>query len=283
MYVTPENRVVLDSFALDKSLLTDSHAGKIAAIARHHVAMTKSVGAPLKIGLTGHTDSRGKERHNAGLAERRAAAVDQALRKAIDALAPGLSGQMSITRQSFGESRPLVKARTEAEHARNRRVEVQLEQRPRRCPRASLRAVVGRTLKLLPRLGSPDQAQRIGCMLRKVLRNGADDRWVFPQLVLDVEAKSVPFGTYPFALVRDYLSVLGTSASDAAVLKSLESLDAQIVDGIKTVARRIAVLSGAASAGVPLVGTAKAVDALRGWMHARRQDDASIYSCYRNV
>ena len=197
-FVIPKGRILLGEFAFDKSLLTDSHVAKIGAIARHCVAISRFISVPPKIAIAGHTDDRGTERYNTGLGERRAAAVNEALRRAIDELTPGLSKQMSITLQAFGETRPLVKARTEGEHARNRRVEVLLQQPLRRCTRVSLRAVVSRSLKLLPRLGSRDQAQRIGCMLRKMLQKGADDRWVFTELVSTVENKTLAFGTYPF-------------------------------------------------------------------------------------
>ena len=284
-FVIPQGRIVLDEFAFDKSLLTDSHVAQIRAIARHSAALTKLVSVPPKIALAGHTDARGSERHNTGLGERRAAAVNEALRKAIDELRPGLSQQMTITAQSFGETRPLVKARTEAEHARNRRVEVQLQKPLRRCTRAPMRPTIGRGLKLLSRLASKEQAQRIGCVLRKLLQKGVDDRWVFSHLVTTVENKRLAFGTYPFSLLRDRLSLpdFGAAASDAGLLASLQSMDAGIIAGMQTMNQRIQVLSGAATVGVPMVATYKAVDALRAWMHERIKDDASIYSCYRNV
>jgi len=284
-FVIPAGRIVLDEFAFDKSQLTDSHVAKIGAIARHCAALTKLVGVPPKIVLAGHTDDRGTERYNRGLGERRAAAVNEALRRALDELRPGLAQQTTITAQSFGETRPLVKARSEAEHARNRRVEVQLQKPLRRCTRASLRTTVGRGLKLLSRLAAKDQAQRIGCVLRKLLRPGTDDRSVFPELVSTVENKALALGTYPFSLLRDSLSMrdIGAAASDAGLLASLESIDAGIIAGIRTMNQRIQVLSGAASAGVPMMARYKAVDALRAWMHERVKDDASIYSCYRKV
>ena len=73
----------------------------------------------------GHTDDRGTEKHNVNLGGRRAAAVAEALRKAIDGISPGLSTRITITSKSFGESKPLTRA-TEPGHARNRRVEVLL-------------------------------------------------------------------------------------------------------------------------------------------------------------
>jgi hypothetical protein len=285
-YLIPEGRVLLDRFEFDKSSLTKTHIDKIIAIARHTVAVTKFVGSPPKIVLAGHTDDRGTEKYNAGLGARRAATVKEALVKAIDGISPGLSNQMTITPESFGETRPITRAKTEAGHAQNRRVEALLQKLRPRCPRVPLRAVVKRALTLLPRLGSPEQAQRISCLLRKVLQKGSDDRWIAAQGVLNVYNAPSPLGTYPFNLLRDQLSiaeVFGPAAPDAGVLRILEWVDNQIIDGMGEVNKRIHLLSGAASQGIPLINTMKAMDALRAWMHGRVKDDSSIYSCYRKV
>src|SRR6267143_4879135 len=105
--------------------------------------------------------------------------------------------QITLLSKSFGETKPLIKAKSEAEHARNRRVEVFLPKLPHVCPRVSLRAVIERALKLLPRLSSAEAAKRLNCILRKLMEKGADDRWAYGQLVLDVYNKDLPFGTYP--------------------------------------------------------------------------------------
>jgi outer membrane protein OmpA-like peptidoglycan-associated protein len=285
-YVIPQDRVVLDEFEFDKSSLTKTHVGKIIAIARHSVALTRFIGKPPQIVLAGHTDDRGTEKYNVGLGDRRASAVKEALLKAIDGISPGLSKQMTITSKSFGESRPLIRAKTEADHSHNRRVEAVLQKPLPRCPRVSLRAVVKRALTLLPRLGSPEQAQRIGCLLRKVLQKGADDRWVDSTLAQSVYNNDLQLGTYPFGSLRDGLSMesnFGAAAPDAAILRNLEFIDGRIIEGIGKVNQLITILSGAASQGIPLISKMKAVDALRAWMHARVQDDSSVYSCYRKV
>jgi outer membrane protein OmpA-like peptidoglycan-associated protein len=283
-YLIPEGRVVLDEFEFDKSSLTKTHVGKIIAIARHSVAMAKSI-APPTIGLMGHTDARGIEKYNEGLGQRRASTVQEALRKAIDGISPGLSSQIKINTKSFGETKPLIRATTEAEHARNRRVEVLLPTPRPRCPRVPLRAVVQRALKLLPRLGSAEQAQRIRCLLGKVVQKGGDDRWVYGQLALEVYNNDLRLGTYPFSLLRDALSMetFGAAVPDAQILKNLELIDGRIIQGIGTVNELMGRLKLAASQGVPLIGKMKAMDALRAWMFERVKDDKSIYSCYRNV
>lgn len=287
-YIIPKTRILLDEFKFDQSSLTPTHIGKILAIVRYAEAMrlSSSTGAGFKVGLVGHTDDRGTEKYNVALGDRRASEVKEALSKALDGIRPGLTSQFTLLTKSFGETKPLVKAKTEAEHARNRRVEVLLPIPKSFCRRVSLRAVVKRALDLLPRLGSPEQANRIRCLLRKVAQQGTDDRWAPPELILNVYNTGKPLGTYPFSLLRDQLTiagVVGNSVPDAQILRLLESIDQSIITGIGEVNKRIHLLSQAASQGIPLINKMKAMDALRAWMHERVQNDQSIYSCYRNV
>jgi hypothetical protein len=285
-HVIPQGHIVLDEFPFDKAELTKQNLGRIAAIARHFVAVRKLVGTAPKIVLTGHTDDRGTEQYNIGLADKRIASVDAGLRSAIDGVVPGLSSQLTITTKSFGESKPLVRATTESEHARNRRVEV-LMQKPRpRCPRVSVHAVVRRGLKLLPSLGSKEQAQRLNCVLRKVLQKGADDRWVDTEVAQRVFNNSLQMGTYRFGLLRDGLSVgevFGTKVPDAKILAGLQGMDERIVEGMGRVNQLMVKLNFAATQGIPLIDKMKAMDALRAWMLARIKDDSSIYRCYKDV
>ncbi|MGH9882471.1 MAG: N-acetylmuramoyl-L-alanine amidase, partial [Pyrinomonadaceae bacterium] len=127
-YVVPDDQVVLDKFAFDKSSLTKTHAAQIQAIARHLLALTGYAGSGGRtaVALVGHTDNRGKEKYNVGLGDRRAAAVKEALLKEIDRIEPGLSKQVTIKTRTLGEKQPLVKGGSEDAHARNRRVEVLL-------------------------------------------------------------------------------------------------------------------------------------------------------------
>jgi|KBSSwiStaDraftv2_1062776.scaffolds.fasta_scaffold227015_2 outer membrane protein OmpA-like peptidoglycan-associated protein len=285
-FVIPRSRIVLDEFVFDKDNVTRIHLDKLRAIASHIAAITNAAGLPPKIALTGHTDERGTDAYNLDLGERRIKSVEKALRDAIDDIAKGASTRFTITSKSFGESKHVFKAaRTEAEHARNRRVEVLLSDLRPRCKRVSLRAVVERSRKLLPRL-TDKQADRIKCFLEKVLKKGTDDRYVHPQLVLDVYNKMTPFGTYPLGLLRDQLtldSVFGPKISDVSILKSLQWIDDQIIAGITEMNKYIAILSGAGSAGIPLIPLMKAMDALRAFMDARVKDPNSIYNCYKDV
>lgn len=285
-HVISETQILLDKFDFDKSTLTQNHLNKILAIARHATAFRAWTGTGFTIGLMGHTDDRGKEKYNVDLGSRRAAEVEAALRKAFDGISSGLSNQFTIAARSFGETKPLIKAKTEIEHARNRRVEVYLPATKSLCRRVSLRAVVKRAVGLLPRLQSPEQAKRLNCLLQKVIQKGVDDRWAGPELVLNVYNTNQLIGTYPFLLLRDQLTiagVFGDSVSDAQILVFLEKIDESIISGISEVNKKIHLLSGAVSQGVPLISTMKAVDGLRAWMHKQVQNDQSIYSCYRNV
>lgn len=286
-FVIPTARIILDEFVFDKSDVTSVHVEKLGAVARHAVAVMRFTGDVPKIALTGHADDRGTDAYNIDLGERRIKSVEKALREALDSVARGVSTRFTVTTKSFGEAKPVVKgARTEADHARNRRVEVLMSTLRPRCKRVSLRAVVGRGLKLLPRLSNADQAKRIECFLRKALKKGTDDRYVWPDMVLNVYNNSTPFGTYGFNLLRDQLTlegVFGSSNSDASVLNSLQSIDERIITGIDEMNKKIHLLAGAGSAGVPLVATMKAMDALRAFMHARVTDPNSIYNCYKDV
>jgi OOP family OmpA-OmpF porin len=72
------------------------------------------------ISIEGHTDSKGTDKYNQSLSERRAAAVKEYLLKhgEIDAR------KDTITTQGFGESKPIADNKTEKGRFENRRVEI---------------------------------------------------------------------------------------------------------------------------------------------------------------
>lgn len=72
------------------------------------------------ISIEGHTDSKGTDKYNQALSERRAAAVKEYLLKhgEIDAR------KDTITTQGFGESKPIADNKTEKGRFENRRVEI---------------------------------------------------------------------------------------------------------------------------------------------------------------
>src|SRR5690606_31816697 len=71
----------------------------------------------LRVRLEGHADERGTTEYNLALGERRAKAVESYLQ--VQGVAPG-----QLETISYGESRPVDTATTEAAYARNRRVEL---------------------------------------------------------------------------------------------------------------------------------------------------------------
>lgn len=87
----------------------------VTVIAAHAHAIAAN--ASIRVRLEGHTDERGSPEYNIGLGERRAQAVRRAL------LLQGV-GEGQVTTVSYGEERPAVTGQTEAEWAKNRRVEI---------------------------------------------------------------------------------------------------------------------------------------------------------------
>jgi OmpA-OmpF porin, OOP family len=72
-----------------------------------------------KVALAGHTDSIGTEAYNLKLSDRRWMSVrDYVVKKGIE------GGRVS--RQGFGESKPIADNKTAAGRAKNRRVEIKV-------------------------------------------------------------------------------------------------------------------------------------------------------------
>ena len=86
----------------------------VTVIAAHAHAL--SANASIRIRLEGHTDERGSPEYNIGLGERRAQTVRRAL------LLQGVA-EAQVATVSYGEERPAVPGQTEADWAKNRRVE----------------------------------------------------------------------------------------------------------------------------------------------------------------
>ncbi|MBS0388754.1 MAG: peptidoglycan-associated lipoprotein Pal [Proteobacteria bacterium] len=86
----------------------------VSVIAAHARAIAAN--ASIHVRLEGHTDERGSPEYNIGLGERRA----QAVRRALMLQGVG-EGQLSTV--SYGEERPVATGQTEADWAKNRRVE----------------------------------------------------------------------------------------------------------------------------------------------------------------
>ncbi|MFC6996649.1 OmpA family protein [Rufibacter roseus] len=88
-----------------------------AALELNKLVQTLNDNPKITIELSSHTDSRGNDKYNQDLSQRRAqSAVDYIISQGIDA--------SRITARGYGESQPVVRnAKTEEEHQRNRRTE----------------------------------------------------------------------------------------------------------------------------------------------------------------
>lgn len=116
--------VVLERFDFDRSTFPTVHRPIITRIA-HLVLASRGTSQPIgTIRLVGHTDPAGDAAYNLNLGKQRAAAVQNELIAAIDALQPGLSSQISIIPQTLGETRPVATNTTSDGRVRNRRVEI---------------------------------------------------------------------------------------------------------------------------------------------------------------
>ncbi|GAA2286808.1 hypothetical protein GCM10010149_36310 [Nonomuraea roseoviolacea subsp. roseoviolacea] len=111
-------------FALDRWTLTGAARKRLQVVAER----VKAEGAGGAVKVQGHTDDQGSDAYNLRLSQRRAQAVEQALR--------GLLGgaDVALQAQGYGESRPklpnIVEGKpVEANRARNRRVEIVFDAR----------------------------------------------------------------------------------------------------------------------------------------------------------
>lgn len=118
-------------FAFDKSGLIAESRAVLDTIA----AALVQLGGRARIEVIGHTDLRGTREYNVGLSRRRATSVRNYL------LSKGVSAEQ-LELAPLGKSRPRVLgARSKVEHARNRRVELQVDVAP--PPRLVLREQEG--------------------------------------------------------------------------------------------------------------------------------------------
>jgi len=279
-FVVPEDVIALSDFVFDHAELTAEHRDKIAAIARHLVALVSRVAAKATVRLDGHTDSRGTEKYNESLGERRAKNVQQALTDALDKLTPRVTSGVSIGVKSFGKTAPAIKApRNNAEHARNRRVVVTISPVPSKRPQLNnLDAVLKRGLDLLKKRNSvgvtmdDGTARRIECWLRKLGTKGIDSRFVDAQTVLSNYNTGKP--NPAFIWLKDQLlnSVeYGTAVADRRFLEHLAKRDEDIMTAMAKTQQIKELQGGATTNGIIAVGN---------WIADRGKDPNSIYSCY---
>ncbi|MER6943186.1 OmpA family protein [Nonomuraea sp. NPDC000554] len=106
-------------FALDKWVLTAKAKQRLQQVAQK--VRDESAGGVVKV--QGHTDDQGSESYNRTLSQRRAQAVEQAMRGML------AGANVTLQAQGFGESRPKVPnvvddKPVERNRAKNRRVEI---------------------------------------------------------------------------------------------------------------------------------------------------------------
>jgi outer membrane protein OmpA-like peptidoglycan-associated protein len=114
----------LTQFAFNRSDIKPHHYPTIKKAAQMIVNSWRTARPIISVRLVGHTDNHGRSGYNEGLGQRRALAVEKALRLAIEKLRPGLTHRIRFVPQSSGERRPIAKNNTEAARAQNRRVEI---------------------------------------------------------------------------------------------------------------------------------------------------------------
>jgi outer membrane protein OmpA-like peptidoglycan-associated protein len=111
----------IDNFGIDKSVLTNYQNQMLDNLVRTIEASWKTMQPIDLIRLVGHTDSTGKEKYNIGLGERRASAVEEALKMKMRRFTDRVA---VVVEPSPGETKPTADNRTQSGRARNRRVEI---------------------------------------------------------------------------------------------------------------------------------------------------------------
>ncbi|NUW41154.1 OmpA family protein [Nonomuraea rhodomycinica] len=111
-------------FALDRWTLTGAARKRLQGVAEQ----VKAEGAGGVVKVQGHTDDQGSDAYNLRLSQRRAQAVEQALRGLL------AGADVTLQAQGYGESRPklpnIVEGKpVEGNRARNRRVEIVFDAR----------------------------------------------------------------------------------------------------------------------------------------------------------
>jgi outer membrane protein OmpA-like peptidoglycan-associated protein len=115
---------LLDRIAFDRDALTPAHLKEIDALAGEIAEEARKGGGPIKIVVTGHTDTSGKEAYNEGLGLRRAENAKAALEAALRKAGAGPTAIDKIEVLSLGEHRLIVETPDETKDAHNRAVEI---------------------------------------------------------------------------------------------------------------------------------------------------------------
>jgi outer membrane protein OmpA-like peptidoglycan-associated protein len=127
----PELQVIGDRIVLPSSVLFDVGGDELhaegRAVLQQILELWQRSPSWTAMSIEGHTDVRGSSSLNQALSERRASNVREAL------LSLGASAA-AVTSVGFGETRPVSSGQSEADHARNRRVEFVITRRQVEVP-----------------------------------------------------------------------------------------------------------------------------------------------------
>jgi OmpA family len=110
---------IVGGFQFDRTGIRPGEQGKLIRTGRQIQA-----GSIRLVRLVGHTDPVGTPAYNVDLGRRRAIEVQRQLVATLERIRPSSSRPVQFTIESAGETRPVSTGTTEAERARNRRVEI---------------------------------------------------------------------------------------------------------------------------------------------------------------
>lgn len=148
-------------------------------------------------------------------------------------------------------------------------------------PADTVDRIVNRALQLLPdaaRQGVPlssHQVSRIRCWLQMLRNAGTDDRFLTGQSMLDYKNSNgrepISYSNIRQWLLPPYSIQRRIVATDSGILRSLKSIDDQIMSGRDWINQEFGTQGGAVH---------NTVQTMRVWLDERERNTNSIYNCY---
>jgi hypothetical protein len=148
-------------------------------------------------------------------------------------------------------------------------------------PADTVDRIVNRALQLLPdaaRQGVPlssNQVSRIRCWLQMLRNAGTDDRFLTGQSMLDYKNSNgrqpVSYSNIRQWLLPPFSVQKRIVATDSAILRSVKSIDEQIIQGRNWINQEFGTQGGAVH---------DTVQTMRQWLDERERNTSSIYNCY---
>ena len=285
-YLRPVGKYILNKFEFDKAVLRDFHTPIIRTIARDVVDSWWTNKKVISIHFRGHTDDRGTVDYNYELGSRRATTVKEWLKAEIAKVAPSAMllslDKIKVNVGSLGKDEPVSKT----DRALNRRVEIifdftqQAQSQPLAMDQVALRCI-----KILQNQRTLDKAaaQRLLCVMGKMRNPGVDDRYFTKETVAAAATTNKRPDPTEWTRMRYLLSnpiFYGPKVNDGRVLKNLELLDTQVIEGIVKLRQLITYYSGAPALGA--LTTGKGFRAFDAWFQKQLSDENSIYRCYKS-